>query len=370
MTWSDEIRRAAFRGIEFDALDISRASGRRLVVHEYPHREQHLVEDLGRSPRRFTLRAFLTGDRYQDARDTLEAALTSGGPGELRHPWRGVLFVHAVSWTISETSNELGSCTLDMEFVEHQAEEIPLVVEEAAPAAAEEAAAAAVSAGTSLDGEVAAAVTVGALPPLYRSLVELALVSQDAAWASALGLAEGWLYTQGGAFSIASVYAQLAEVVRIRPLLRAVTGPLAASVPSAGGRYDSTAAEGYSAAIRAAHVAMLGRAVVLVVGTSFASSREATEVLGMFTDAFEAVRPTAPDDVDEALAELQAIASDVLSEAIERSPRVTTVQVADVTPAMVLAWELYGDVSRESEILGLNAIANPATLRGSYEVLT
>lgn len=370
MSWPEEIRPASFRGLPFQAVELARASGRRLVIHEYPQSEQHRVEDLGRLPRRFTLRAFLSGPRYQDARDTLEAALLVGGPGELLHPYRGRLFVHVATWSITDSSSELGSCTIDIEFVEHTAEEMPLVVEESAPAAADEAADAAVSSAVVLDETVAAAISVGSLPPLYRSLVELALVSQDAAWAASLGLAEGWMYSQGGAFSVASVYAQLAEVVRIRPLLRAVAGPLAAAVPSAGGRYDSQAEEGFLAAIRACRVAMLGRAVVLVVGASFATSREATEVLGMFSDAFDAVRPTAPDDVDEALAELQTIASDTLSDAIERSPRVTTVEVADVTPAMVLAWELYGDVGREAEILRLNAVANPATLRGRYEVLT
>jgi prophage DNA circulation protein len=90
----------------------------------------------------------------------------------------------------------------------------------------------------------------------------------------------------------------------------------------------------------------------------------------MFGDAFDAVRPNAPDDVDASLAELQAIVTDRLSDAIEVSPRIATVTVADTTPAMILAWELYGDVGREAEIIRLNAVANPATLRGDYQVLT
>lgn len=370
MTWEAEVRRASFRGIPFDAIELARGGGRRLVVHEYPFRETHQVEDLGRSARRFPMRAFVSGPRYQDARDTLEAALLAGNPGELLHPWRGRLQVHAEKYTITDSSDAQGSCTIDIEFVEAVADEVLLVIEESAPAAAEIAADAAIAAGAVLEADVVAAISIGALPPLYRSLAELALVSQDAAWSASLSLATGWVYTQGGAYSIASIYATLQEVTRVRALLGAVLAPLAASVPSAGGRYDSVASRGYEAAITGAQVAMLARAVVLVVDQTFATSREASEVLQLFSDAFDAVRPTSPDDIDASLAELQTIASDTLSDAIERSPRVTTVAVADVTPAMVLAWELYGDVSREDEILRLNAIGNPATLRGQYEVLS
>jgi prophage DNA circulation protein len=370
MSWRNDLRPATFRGLTFEATELSRSGGRRLEVHEYPQREEHDVEDLGRSANRFSLRAFLAGEQYADAREALIAALEAGNPGELYHPWRGMLFVHVETWTVTDSSDALGSCTIDISFVLHQADARPLSVEVDAPERTRMSADAAVAAAQSLEQQAMAAIGPGLLPPVYRTQLQVALAAQDRAWASILGIQSGWLYTVGGDIAISRAFELLDSVATARALLRAILAPLAASSPSAGGRADSVAHAAFNAAVEAARVAMLGQASILIVGATFPTAREATETLDLVTAAFDEVRPTAPDDVDAALADLQTQVTDTLSDAIERSPRVAVVEVADTTPALVLAWELYGDVGREDEILRLNSVGNPATLVGRYEVLT
>jgi prophage DNA circulation protein len=370
MSWRDSLRPASFRGQVFEASELSQAGGRRLEVHEFPQREAHLVEDLGRTTRRFTLRAFLAGDAYQDRRDTLVNALEQGGPAELYHPWRGQVLVHVETWTVTDSSDSLGSCTIDISFVLHEVDELPLVIEQDAPEQTRMSAEAAIAAARSLEVQTNTAIGPGLLPPVYRFQLQVALAAQDRAWATVLGVGAGWLYVQGGTVNLARTFEVLDSVGTARALLRAVLAPLAASSPSAGGRWDSVAQDAFVACVEAARVAMLGQASIRIVDATFPTAREASETLALVSDAFDVVRPTAPDDVDASLADLQTQVTDTLSDAIERSPRVATVDVLDTTPAMVLAWELYGDVAREAEILRLNAVGNPATLRGRYEVLT
>lgn len=369
MSWRQQLRRATFRGLEFDAVDLSTAAGKRLTVHEYPHRKPHLVEEMGPKPRSFTMRAFICGSNYQDHRDALDSLLSQDGPGELIHPWRGTLQVIAQDWTITDSAESGGACTVDMSFLAHQALTQPLVVIVDAQSTAQVAADDAVAASDEAASSIPAALAPGGQPPLYRSRLSDSLALLDLAWAGVLGIEPGWLYDEDG-FSVYGAAVALSDATRTRPILRAILGPVPASSPSVGGRYDSVAAAAFADAVQSAWVAMLARASLLVVDAIFPTRAEASEVLGMFAAAYDQVRAGAPDPVDDALAELQAVVTDILSEAIERSPRIASVTVADTTPAIVLAWQLYADPTREAEIIALNSIANPATLYGGYEVLT
>lgn len=370
MTWRKELRRATFRGLEFDAVDLSRAEGKRATVHEFPHQRRHIVEEMGPKSRAFTVRAFIAGSDYQDRRDNLSYLLAEEGPAELITPWRSPLMVVALDWTITDSAESGGACTIDISFVEDDALDQPLVVTIDARSEAQIAADEAVDASAPQAADVNAALSPGALPPIYRASLTSALIDLDAGWRDVLGVEPGWLFAAQGGYDLDRASAALADLPRARPIVRAVMAPPPASSPSVGGRYDSAAALAFAAAVRAARVAMLARAAVIVVDTTFATSREAQEILAMFADAFEIVRVDAPDSVDDALAELQGVVTDILSDAANTSPRIATITVASPTPALVIAWQLYADTSRESEVIALNSIANPATLYGDYEVLT
>jgi prophage DNA circulation protein len=112
MAWRDELRPASFRGVPFF---ISKAdTEHRILADEqvFPGRtlaeESARVADLGTGPRRFTLDAYVVGADYLDRRNALEKALTEGGSGRLVHPYRGERTVSIVGTVRTSESPRRG----------------------------------------------------------------------------------------------------------------------------------------------------------------------------------------------------------------------------------------------------------------------
>lgn len=85
----DTLRKASFRGVEFNVTQGDLGVGRRTQTNEYPLRDIPFVEDLGRSVRTFSLSGFFVGESYLDDWQKLQKALETEGSGELIHPWLG-----------------------------------------------------------------------------------------------------------------------------------------------------------------------------------------------------------------------------------------------------------------------------------------
>lgn len=118
MAWRDNIRPASFRGIPFGVLSAEKSAGRRVTVHEFPQREDVYAEDLGASPKSFTLEAFVIGPDYPARRDALEDALNQPGPGLLAHPWYGELWVSQnAPYTVSHSAQDGGMAVFSLSFV-------------------------------------------------------------------------------------------------------------------------------------------------------------------------------------------------------------------------------------------------------------
>jgi prophage DNA circulation protein len=118
MSWRDNLQPASFRGVPFEVDSSGGQFGRRLVVHEFPQRDEPFVEDLGRSVRRRKLQAFVLGNDYRAKKERLLAALEEYGPGMLVHPLDGQLSVQVEQVSTSESTAEGGCCRFDISFVE------------------------------------------------------------------------------------------------------------------------------------------------------------------------------------------------------------------------------------------------------------
>jgi len=150
--WRRRLQRASFKGFPFYVEQQGRSSGRRTVVFEYPKRDIPYAEDMGRHAIRYQMTGYLiqaprnpNSVRFEDiyyggsrdslmprdydlARDNLEAALMSPGPGVLVDPynprlsWIGyggsqVKFM-CERYSIIEQREKGGFCMLEMSFVE------------------------------------------------------------------------------------------------------------------------------------------------------------------------------------------------------------------------------------------------------------
>src|SRR5262245_63838069 len=95
--WRDELLPARFRNALFHVEVGSRENGRRIVVHEFPKRDEPYAEDMGRRAIEFTVRAYcityprntdepLYSRDYRDARNRLVTELETEGDGVLQLP--------------------------------------------------------------------------------------------------------------------------------------------------------------------------------------------------------------------------------------------------------------------------------------------
>lgn len=112
-----ELRRASFRGVPFEVISSDFKVGRRTQTFEYPQRDVPFTEDLGRSKRMITLTAYVVGADYIARMKRLIAACEKQGSGRLIHPWLGTMEVIAVDATSPRfEANRLA--TVSLNFVE------------------------------------------------------------------------------------------------------------------------------------------------------------------------------------------------------------------------------------------------------------
>jgi prophage DNA circulation protein len=123
-----EYRSASFRGIEFKISgNRNWTSGRRLQIHEYPNRDIPYAEDLGKKSESYSIKAFVIGEDYRVKRDELRKACLDGGIGTLIHPDYGSIEVRCDSISVNENSEQRGMAVFDLVFIEAGEKAVPVI---------------------------------------------------------------------------------------------------------------------------------------------------------------------------------------------------------------------------------------------------
>lgn len=117
MSWRDRLTRADFDGFEFLTESHDAKSGKRLVVHEFPHSDDVEVETFGAKANSWHLNAYFIGENYDQEANGFTAKLAESGAVWLNHPWLGQLWVRAQDWTRSESNDKGGYCVVSIDFV-------------------------------------------------------------------------------------------------------------------------------------------------------------------------------------------------------------------------------------------------------------
>lgn len=404
MTWREDLRRvsvggrrlvgASFRGATFFVDAAERSGGRRAVVHEFPLRDDPFVEDLGRRARAFRVDGYVIGDDYLAQRDTLLSALEdTAGPGELVHPYHGVRRAVCISVAVRETRSDGGMATFAIEFAEAPAQSLaPSEVVDAA----EQVSAGADAAVAATEAELAEQYDPSGLPAFALASASTALVraSQDLATrlAPVISATQELAELTG---RVALLTAQASSLVRqpaaiLGAFREAITGLVDTAVAAPGAVMD---------ALHATYLADLG---ALVDATTATRARERANQIALFGAlrrvlAIEAAR-LAPvvsyASIDDALAardlvaaqlEEQAAAAadtaypalvDLRSQVLRAVPggtafaRVVAVTRRAPLPSLLLAYQLYGSVELEADIVARNRIRHPGFVVGDLKALS
>jgi len=122
--WLDGYQEASFRGVPFFIQTAENNGGRRIKSHLFPGRDDVYHEDLGRAERNFRFSAYIVNGNYADLRERLIEALEKEGPGRLVHPYRGVFEVVCKSFTARESTPEGRMVRFDLDFSEQKIVEL------------------------------------------------------------------------------------------------------------------------------------------------------------------------------------------------------------------------------------------------------
>lgn len=102
--------RAQWRGLEFEWINETHSGENRLAIHTYVDRDTHSVKPIGADPERWTVRGYICGERLRDRVRDFRDAFTRRGPGRLYDPWQNEDFdVYVENWSISPNRNILGT---------------------------------------------------------------------------------------------------------------------------------------------------------------------------------------------------------------------------------------------------------------------
>ena len=417
--WADRLRVASWRGLPFAVKGGTLKRGRRVVVHEYPFRDDVWVEDLGRGVRLVGLTGFLIGDDVFDQRDAMMAANEQPGIGELVHPSLGSLQVTQVDESFGERA-DLGR-VVEMELSFIQGQDVPVypdgsastqegvddaadsaddaagadfIVDVALTVAASEAAVlAVVDTVTDFAGDVLAVIggaaaianaVLGLVPPAgaffgrYSTVGIVAMLPRSATVASQLNgqVAAGATLaaTATAAISAASGdVTMLPAAVQAMPagIIATIAGPTdqIAALETLVAEQESQTAT--AALCRRAALTALCRACANYQPTSY---DDAAAVRKAVTAPLDAEVTFAADAGDNAtFVAFRTLRAAVVLDLVTRGsllPRVTTVVRRAPLPSLALAYSLYGDASRSDDLLARVDPPHPAFFPLSFTALS
>jgi prophage DNA circulation protein len=406
VTWREELRRitidgqefvgASFRGIPFFVEDQSKSGGRRLQVHEFPFRDDPVIEDLGGRAKRHRIEGFLVGDNYLAQRDALIAALEEPGAGILVHPeYADDLRVRAAGYTAQGNRKTAAIARISLEFIESPLDVLVLALEDS-PDLQGQAVAAAQATDVASESQLTESLQIEGIPSYAResqaddikavaatlgeTLGALELVDQERA---ALQVAVAEIVND--ALSLVSRPEDMLNAFRstletvptlIAAVPRAVVAALAfthdtpAQEPALGDTPIRDAERANQAEVAGAlRRWTITEASELAASIEYVTEGDALNDRALILERIDIQLGIAGDTVFPLLQELRAAIALAIPGNQELA-RVIEIQRPVALPALLLSYQLYGSTDQENGILERNGFQHPGFLSGTITVLS
>lgn len=412
MTWYDDKLPASLGGIPLFYREVDTPAGRRTVTHEfYGDSREAYVEDVGPVTWNPTIDVFLVGENYHIQRNELEALLNTKGPHEFVHPLRGPVMVRLGSPArLRESVSEGGMVRIGQLQLVQAGSRNPQVTAETGPrlvsmsfSVAETLAATtrlnvermsdknrlgllaalrnATAAIRKANARVAAVLnridSASNAIQLFEESLDTALNTPNALMSSLTGLGLS-IFNLFGQFEWASRSITVEEPVfplvataaaAVQDISSFTTAPEETAWIPPGPQQEL--AEAAHAELQfqmqaLGYVAGAGIAGLL----PYASASEAGAMLEVLAAGLKTAMsdPGLPAAAHEELFELRATLVRNLIDQQAKLPRVVKITTPATMPAVVLAWELYGDANRTSELALRNRVAHPSYVPEGIEM--
>jgi prophage DNA circulation protein len=404
MSWADRLLPASLGGVQFLAQDSTVKVGRRVSVIELPNKDLPEHEDMGRIPRRYTLTAVILGDDYDRDRQALVDVLETAGPHIFVHPWWGESeVVLEAPAEFKETVRECRMCSVTLTLAEGggptkvTAMIVPAaVMTEAIEAAGDaaladfeegfvvgladsyaEAQAALSSVNDQIDkvnNKIAAA--LGIADGVVAQMDEIkeqtmSLIGSPGLLAAALqGLLSSVCDLLGLTDGVEEEYPGQAAKIATDAALEAATTLGAVDVeaqpPYPGGPIHPDTTSSTKAVGKAVRtLSLIGVAGVFrtLPLESAGAAAVVLKTLGGLTESLLGDATTS-DDLTAALTDLRAALQQHLDAQVGQLPALVTYTPNGSVPALLLAWQLHGDPTRDLEIVARNLVLDPNFVPG------
>lgn len=404
MSWADRLLPASLGGASFLAQSSRVLVGRRAKSIELPMREEPEHEDMGRRARRYRLTAVIIGEDYDRARQALVDVLEAPGPHLFSHPWWEERLVIVEDAGEFEESNDRGgmvSVSLVLTEAGGPTRITATIVPEAVMSAAIEVAGDAAVADFEKSFAVGLADSFGAAQAALGEVSDK-LDSVNNKVAAALGIADGVVAAldemKAQATTLlgapAALGATLRDLLAAASDLLGLTDGVDEAYPGQAAKIATDTALAAAAELGALDVTAeppfpggplhpqtkaatraIGKAVrtLSLIGVAnvfrtlpLESSSAASEVLatlGGLTQQLLADDATS-DDLAAALTDLRAALQQHLDAVTGDLPTVTTYTPDASVPALLLAWQLHGDPTRDLELVARNGVLDPNFVPG------
>jgi prophage DNA circulation protein len=389
MAWQDQLQPASFRGVAFYVGSSTGTFGRRVQLNEYPYRDKPFVEDMGRKARTMRIEAIVIGADYMGRRDALIAALEAPGPARLVHPYFGEIKVSLDDGgaEVTESTEQGGMARISFTVIESGDLVFPVAQIATQEAVAEQAEQAAADAGDALASDF----DVGQVPGFsYESALATARAALDQV-ESILGVLPALGQARALTWSLLAKLRPHLPALLFEPLeLARRLQELYASLRQGDDARTASRALSYVAGFGAALVSPPATtstrqrekanqdALILHVRSAAAIERAHGLSDVMFTDhdsalalrdevltqLDEVARSTAHDPLFQSLLDLRAAALRDFQQRTVSLVRLHSYTPAQTLPALVLAYDLYQDPTREQEIVDNNALVRPGFVPG------
>jgi prophage DNA circulation protein len=389
VSWRDTLRPATFRGVGFKVGNSEMMGGRRTVSHEYPLRDEPFVEDMGRRARRYPVEGWIVGPDYHTARDALISALEKYGAGTLVHPYLGNKLVLVSGFRVRESAEEGGMCRFAIDFEETgpltypvEASDDGTVVGDSADLAAT-ATEAEFTGLYSVDNEpqfgLDSLVTAiqdatdwinDALAPVTSATQDLASLNRllDNMYLDADGLIrEPFVVFSRFKTALGSLFTLPATpLLSLKHLLKTYGFTGASS-------HETTATRRREAANQRALYRMINRLSIIEAAriaprVQYESYEQAKLYRDEIADNLDTEADDAGDELYSALAQLRADLVAAVPGVDSDLPRLAAYTPLVSRPSLAIAYELFGDVKSEADIIARNRVRHPGFVLGGREL--
>ncbi len=383
MSWRDTLGPATFRGVPFVVPTVDRTTGRRLVIHEYPFRDDPFAEDMGRKTRGFSVEGFIIGPDYTTDLQALIEALEAPGSGQLVLPYAGSRNVAVGTVRVRESDDEGGMARLQIEFVETPLNPIqPSSVTDGVGAVVDGASGARDSISTeflgsfnpglfvesayrAIDGFVETIDSVVAT--VQMGAQELASLKYTAAQLQAkvvtlVGAPEEMFDALNSTFDLFTTRSLCLGVYNFNP------GP--SPVGTTPARVQET--QNFDALQHVIQRLAVIRGSELILQETFVSFEEAVTARESLTDLIDEQAEVVADDTFPAMVQLRASIVAAVPGATSDLPNLVVHTPLVTVPSLLLAFRLYNSVDQELDLVARNNLANPAFVKGgaALEILS